>query len=316
MANIWAHGNAYEHFMGRWSRLVAPRFVSWLHAPAGLRWIDAGLRQRRAHLGRSSPRLPRLGAGRRPERGASSRRRAALVDDDRVTLRGDGRRGPPGRSRPTSSSPGWCSTSPATRCGRVTTMARAAPGGTVWRRTSGTTAAGWRCCGCSGTWPARSTPRPSTGTSPTGSTCASPVRCRRCGRARGSPRCAAGGLEITMEFRDFDDLWQPFLGGTGTAPAYVATLDDGRRERLRDGLRADGARRRRRPDPAARPGRGRVRTGRLSYARCSAPCRCTASSTAASRAAAVSFSVSVRSGARKRSAKASDLRPSPTCWPV
>jgi hypothetical protein len=39
-----------------------------------------------------------------------------------------------------------------------------------------------------------------------------------------------------MEFRDFDDLWQPFLGGTGTAPAYVATLDQAGRERLRDEL--------------------------------------------------------------------------------
>ena len=46
----------------------------------------------------------------------------------------------------------------------------------------------------------------------------------------------SGGLEITMEFRDFNDLWQPFLGGTGTAPAYVATLDEGGRQRLRDEL--------------------------------------------------------------------------------
>jgi hypothetical protein len=41
------------------------------------------------------------------------------------------------------------------------------------------------------------------------------------------------GVQITMEFKDFDDLWSPFLGGTGTAPAYVATLEDGARERLR-----------------------------------------------------------------------------------
>ena len=35
MADIWSHGNAYEHFMGRWSRLVAPRFVRWLRARPG-----------------------------------------------------------------------------------------------------------------------------------------------------------------------------------------------------------------------------------------------------------------------------------------
>ena len=34
-------------------------------------------------------------------------------------------------------------------------------------------------------------------------------------------------------FEDFDDYWQPFLGGTGPAPAYVAALDPARREALR-----------------------------------------------------------------------------------
>ena len=44
--------------------------------------------------------------------------------------------------------------------------------------------------------------------------------------------------------------------------------------------------------------------------------RAAASATAASRAALASSSVRVRSGARKRSASASDLRPSPTCGPA
>ena len=47
--------------------------------------------------------------------------------------------------------------------------------------------------------------------------------------------------------------------------------------------------------------------------RWTAPCRSAASATAASRAAPVSASVSVRSGARKRSANASDRLPSPIC---
>lgn len=36
----------------------------------------------------------------------------------------------------------------------------------------------------------------------------------------------------------FDDYWSPFLGGQGPAPAYVMTLGDDRRRRLRDGLGA------------------------------------------------------------------------------
>ena len=56
---------------------------------------------------------------------------------------------------------------------------------------------------------------------------------RRWARSAGLSDVSSTGVQITMEFKDFDDLWSPFLGGTGTAPAYVATLEDGARERLR-----------------------------------------------------------------------------------
>ena len=39
-------------------------------------------------------------------------------------------------------------------------------------------------------------------------------------------------IEIPTAFADFDDYWRPMLGGTGPAPAYVATLDPGRRTLL------------------------------------------------------------------------------------
>ena len=45
-------------------------------------------------------------------------------------------------------------------------------------------------------------------------------------------------LEVATPFQDFHDYWRPFLGGQGPAPAYVAALDDARREALRDLLRA------------------------------------------------------------------------------
>ncbi|MGH7474976.1 MAG: class I SAM-dependent methyltransferase [Longimicrobiales bacterium] len=38
----WADGDAYEAFMGRWSRAAGERFVRWLAPPAGLRWLDVG----------------------------------------------------------------------------------------------------------------------------------------------------------------------------------------------------------------------------------------------------------------------------------
>jgi SAM-dependent methyltransferase len=38
----WAAGSAYEEFMGRWSRLLASRFVVWLPARIGGHWLDVG----------------------------------------------------------------------------------------------------------------------------------------------------------------------------------------------------------------------------------------------------------------------------------
>src|SRR3712207_9479197 len=38
----WAGGDAYEAYVGRWSRAVAARFLAWLDLPPRSRWLDAG----------------------------------------------------------------------------------------------------------------------------------------------------------------------------------------------------------------------------------------------------------------------------------
>ncbi|HSD50678.1 MAG TPA: class I SAM-dependent methyltransferase [Candidatus Methylomirabilis sp.] len=43
-------------------------------------------------------------------------------------------------------------------------------------------------------------------------------------------------LEISTYFEDFNDYWKPFLGGTGPAPTYAASLEPSRRELLRQRL--------------------------------------------------------------------------------
>ena len=45
-------------------------------------------------------------------------------------------------------------------------------------------------------------------------------------------------LMIRMEFTDFADYWAPFASGEGGLGAYVASLDDARRDRLEHHLRA------------------------------------------------------------------------------
>jgi hypothetical protein len=44
----------------------------------------------------------------------------------------------------------------------------------------------------------------------------------------------AKSIDIPTPFANFDEYWQPFLGGQGPAPAYAMSLDGTLRTRLRD----------------------------------------------------------------------------------
>jgi len=43
-------------------------------------------------------------------------------------------------------------------------------------------------------------------------------------------------LEIVTHFRDFNDYWNPFLGGQGPAPTYVSKLSNSEQSRLKSAL--------------------------------------------------------------------------------
>jgi SAM-dependent methyltransferase len=67
--------------------------------------------------------------------------------------------------------------------------------------------------------------------------------CRRDGlesvfRDAGLRDVRSEAIEIPTRFQSFADYWAPFLGGTGPAPSYVASLDEDRRRALRDRLEA------------------------------------------------------------------------------
>jgi len=38
----WGSGEAYEQWIGRWSRPVAREFLQWADVPPGARWADLG----------------------------------------------------------------------------------------------------------------------------------------------------------------------------------------------------------------------------------------------------------------------------------
>jgi hypothetical protein len=49
---------------------------------------------------------------------------------------------------------------------------------------------------------------------------------------------AVRAIEIPTVFENFDDYWEPFLGKTGPAPAYLASASDDIREAIRLHLEA------------------------------------------------------------------------------
>lgn len=42
IVDVWASGDAYERYVGRWSRPVAREFLAWVDAPPAHRWLDVG----------------------------------------------------------------------------------------------------------------------------------------------------------------------------------------------------------------------------------------------------------------------------------
>src|SRR5918995_1154011 len=42
VSDRWEQGDAYERYVGRWSRPIAAQFLTWLAAPRGIRWLDIG----------------------------------------------------------------------------------------------------------------------------------------------------------------------------------------------------------------------------------------------------------------------------------
>jgi hypothetical protein len=48
---------------------------------------------------------------------------------------------------------------------------------------------------------------------------------------------ADGSLTVSSRYDDFDELWATFLGGVGPVGAHAASLDESRRDAVREALR-------------------------------------------------------------------------------
>ena len=234
----WASGAAYEGYIGRWSRLVAPEFVDWLAQPAGLRWLDVGCGTgilTRTILERGDPASV---VGVDPSQPFVDHAREAVADP-RVTFR--------------------VGTADATGCDDASVDAVVAglvlnfvpdlgaalaeaqrvvrPAGSS-PATCGTTPPACSCCAGSSTPPIALDPGMRAHDEGVRFPITHEGRLAAAFETAGLVDVDHRPIDVPTVFRDFDDLWTPFLRGTGPAPAYVVSLDEPARTALRDRLRA------------------------------------------------------------------------------
>lgn len=230
MSGIWSQGEHYQRYMGRWSSLVAERFVEWLHLPDDLRWVDAGCGTgalTQAVLAQAAPSsvlAVDLSEGQLDE----ARRR---VEDPRVRFEVTSAADLPPRVADVVVS-GLMLNFVPDPLATVSAMARAAPGGTV-------AAYVWDYAGrmqllrtfwdVAAALDATVIDQDEAQRFPL----CEPDALQDLWTRAGLSEVQTAGPEVTMEFADFDDVWSPFLLGEGPAPRYVVRLGDQARERLR-----------------------------------------------------------------------------------
>ena len=233
----WGDATRYEAYIGRWSRQVARQFVVDLGVPAGRRWLDVGCGTgalTRTVLDLAEPAGVQA-VDRSPE---FLRHAAAHVPDPRVTF----------RAADAAALPVEDGSVDVVVSGLVLHFL-ADPGAAVaaWRRAAvpGGTVAAYVWDYAEGMqmmrefWLAAARVDPAVAPLDEGDRfpiCA-PGPLRDVFTGAGLTDVVTGAIEVPTVFADLDDLWTPFLGGTGHAPVYVATLTDDTRAAIREELR-------------------------------------------------------------------------------
>lgn len=231
--DAWAAGDAYEAYMGRWSRRLAREFLAWLKPGPSAHWLDVGCGTGALTSAICERGAPASVVGCDPSAAfvAHAQSRIADARSSFVTAGADEL---PNRDGGFD----WIVSSLVLNF--VPEPPRAVESMRQRLRDGGTVAACvWDYA--AGVEFLRHFWDEATASDPAAAPLDEGRRFPLCHRdaltslfrVAGLARVEAGMLEIPTEFAGFDDYWRPFLGGTGPAPAYVASLDPTRREALR-----------------------------------------------------------------------------------
>jgi SAM-dependent methyltransferase len=236
-ADVWAEGDAYEPFIGRWSRLVAATFVDWLAIPAGRRWLDVGCGTGALTarvLTRAQP-LSVIGLDASASFIAYAQRQC---NDPRVSFHvGDALALPFAAGTFEVVVSGLVLNHVADPVGMVRELARVtSAGGTVATYV-------WDYAGemqqLRAFWDAAVQLDPQAADLDQGRrypVCQPQPLQGLFARSR-LAQVAVTAIDVPTIFPDFASYWTPFLGGQGPAPGYLKTLTEDQRNQLRERLR-------------------------------------------------------------------------------
>ncbi|MET8764998.1 methyltransferase domain-containing protein [Lentzea sp. NPDC004782] len=229
---MWDAGDAYERYVGRWSRPVAVEFLRWLDVPPGRTWLDVGCgtgaltetvlaHAQPASITGVDPSPGFLDLARQRVEGATFEVGNAMDLGERqvdVVVSGLVLTFVPDVPR------------------AVAEFARVGSyvGAYLWDYTSGMQM--MRLF-----WDAAKDVDPAAASQDEGlrfGDVSDPDPLRTCWTGAGLRDVEVTGIVVPTVFRDFADFWEPFEGGAGAAPAYAATLPVEQRDAIRDLLRS------------------------------------------------------------------------------
>lgn len=233
----WAKGEAYEPYVGRWSRGVAEVFLAWLDVPPNRRWLDVGAGTgalTRTIIERASPEsvtavdasASYIGYAKQFTHGA----RVAFLVGDAMTLQLESER----FDVVVSGLMLNFVPEPTRALGEMIRVARRQ--GTIavylWDYADGMELMRYF-------WHAAGELDPRARELDEG--VRFPIANRQplldlFGTA-GLMNVECSAINLPVLFRNFDDYWSPFLGAQGPAPSYAMSLSENRRCALRDRIR-------------------------------------------------------------------------------
>jgi SAM-dependent methyltransferase len=236
--SLWGQGAPYERFVGRWSRLVAPELLAWLNVDvdAGAAWLDVGSGTGALSSAVLETASPGSVTGVDFSEGFVEHARSAVPGATFVV--GDAQSLPFEADSFDVVVSGLVLNFVPDQPRAVAEMTRVAkPGGTVavyvWDYAGRMELIRYFWATASELDPAAreldEAQRFSAFERPEGLE-------RLLGEA-GQVGIESRAIEIATVFRDFDDYWEPFLGGQGPAPSYAASLGEAEQSRLREALR-------------------------------------------------------------------------------